>query len=144
VQTDGAAQYRANAARVASESNKRQVADAQSKIASTRVNLVELKKRAASLGWASSPYNRNLPPKSAWNDLPNDVQAELKRVGITLDEFKGQVLPACRISQQEFLGKASQVDTETTTPDELADGIMDFLIASFPKSVFNDSREISK
>lgn len=132
--TNAVAADLARSARADQEQKKQAAQTHKDSIAGTRVELVELKKRSSALAWAVSASNRNLPPRAAWKALPQDTQDQLKRVGITLDEFKSKVLPACKISETTFLDEAVRIDKDTKTADELADGIGDYLIDAFPKT----------
>ena len=78
---------------------------------SAKAEVARLRQQSAELAVVASPYSRNLPPRKYFADLPEDMQAQLRRVGITLDEFKG-LLPGINYTEKTFLEAASKLDNK--------------------------------
>lgn len=100
------------------ERHGQQADQARGDVAALRMELMELKRAAATLAAVASPLSRNLPPREFWKDLPPDQQEQLARVGITLDELKGLLT---RLGQNEdvFLAAARQMEQGVRSTDEL-------------------------
>jgi len=114
----------AESARKRQEERKAAAARAKGDISAMRAELMQLKRESAALASAASPYNRNLPPKMFWQDLPADLQKQLGRVGITQDEFK-EIVKYCGMTEAQFLDAAYKLDQKTRGADELTDKIME-------------------
>ncbi len=96
--------------------NKAQASSVQGNINAWRAELGNLKKRSTALAGVAAPYNRSVPPKQYWTDLPPVLQEQLARVGISQDEFKG-VLKQHSISETDFVRVAFVLDYQEKDND---------------------------
>lgn len=129
--TDYIAASARDGARRRADERKAQADKHSGDIAAMRADLISLKKESAALAAVASPHNRNLPPKTYWTDLPDDIQRDLKRVGITLDQFK-RVLRDMGMSEEAFLEDAFELDKEAEDTDELIDELRKMFAKKMP------------